>query len=40
MSTDKQGDAVSVDCIAAEAIVKPDFQWFLGNDPLNVSTDK
>lgn len=35
MSTDKQGDAVSVDCIAAEAIVKPDFQWFLGNDPLN-----
>jgi len=39
MSNEKQGEAVSVDCIAQEAIVQPDFQWFLGNDPLNVSTD-
>lgn len=35
MSQDKKGEAVSVDCIAAEAIVEPEFQWFLGNDPLN-----
>ena len=38
MGTKENPKEVAVDCVAEEARPPPQFQWFLGNDELKVST--